>query len=67
MKEGYTPLAVYLPVPEAGDLIAIAVRNGCEVAEYLGYLVLRSAYGALHPVVAEFEASQRGTPLGSKG
>lgn len=48
--------AVELPVAEAADLATRAAAQGVSTPEYLGIHVLRSAYGALHPIVARFEA-----------
>ncbi|MCM2483384.1 hypothetical protein ACVCIC_04780 [Burkholderia glumae] len=48
--------AVELPLAEAADLATRAAANGVSTPEYLGIHVLRSAYGALHPIVARFEA-----------
>ena len=61
MSEEKTHLAAKIPVPEATALVAQAVKNGVELAEFIGYHVLKSAFGSLHPVVAKFEESHRGT------
>jgi hypothetical protein len=66
MKVGNTHLAAELPVPEAGELVALAVKTGIPLAVLIGYHVMRSAFGVLHPIVAEFEASHRGTLLDEK-
>lgn len=56
---------VLLPIAEAADLATRAAAQGVSGADFLGYHVLRSAYGALHPAVIEFEqrpiAGQTGT------
>lgn len=56
---------VLLPIAEAADLATRAAKEGVSGADFLGYHVLRSAYGALHPAVIEFEkrpvAGQTGT------
>ena len=44
-----------LPIPEAADLAVRAAAEGVPADEYLGYHILRSAYGVLHPRVQEFE------------
>ena len=60
MKEGKTSFLVELPIPEAGELAALAASLGVSTQKYLGYHVLRSAYGSMHPVVVEFEAAHFG-------
>jgi hypothetical protein len=56
MTQSKTSLVVELPAPEAADLAVRAASEGVSTPEYLGYHVLRSAYGALHPLVAAFES-----------
>jgi hypothetical protein len=56
MSDNATSLSVRLPAPEAADLAVMAAREGISTPELLGYHVLRSAYGALHPLVRAFEA-----------
>ncbi|WP_242610564.1 hypothetical protein [Burkholderia vietnamiensis] len=46
---------ILLPLAEAADLATKAAEQGVSTPEYLGIHVLRSAYGALHPIVIEFE------------
>lgn len=46
---------VSLPVPEASDLTTRAASAGLSTPEFLGYHVLRSAYGALHPHVVAID------------
>lgn len=48
-------LDIDLPTPEAADLTTKAAATGLTTPEFLGYHVLRSAYGALHPRVVEIE------------
>jgi hypothetical protein len=52
-------LAVDLPQDEAESLEARAAMQGVPTDRYLGYHVLRSFFGALHPEVIDFE---RGNP-----
>ena len=62
MNQGTTHLVVTLPAPEAADLAVMAARSGISTPDFLGYHVLRSAYGAMHPQVQAFEtAAQVGT------
>ncbi len=49
-------LDIHLPAPEAADLTSKAAAKGLSTPEFLGYHALRSAYGVLHPRVAEIEA-----------
>ncbi|GJH15000.1 hypothetical protein CBA19CS22_00680 [Caballeronia novacaledonica] len=60
MTEGKTSLLVELPIPEAGELAALAASLDVSTQKYLGYHVLRSAYGQLHPEVAAFEVAHVG-------
>ncbi|WP_250489958.1 hypothetical protein [Caballeronia sp. INML2] len=60
MKEGKTSFLVELPIPEAGELAALAASLGVSTQKYLGYQVLRSAYGPLHPEVTAFEVAHIG-------
>jgi hypothetical protein len=50
-----THLDVQLPVPEASDLTTKAAQKGISTPEYLGYHVLRSAYGVMHPYVVAID------------
>jgi hypothetical protein len=61
MKESNTSMVVTLPVPEAAELASIAAKLGVSTMMYLGYHILRSAYGPLHPAVTAFEVAQIGT------
>ncbi len=56
MTEGYIHAQALLPVDEARALAARAAELGVTTPEWLGYLVLLSAYGALHPEVLAFQA-----------
>lgn len=56
--------SVALPVIEAADLAMRAAAQHISIPDYLGYHVLRSAYGALHPAVIEFEKRPK---LGQSG
>ena len=64
MKHGTTQVEVWLPAVEAADLAVKAAREGVSTPDLLGYHVLRSAYGALHPLVREFETRPK---LGRNG
>ncbi|AYY96929.1 hypothetical protein EGY19_05330 [Burkholderia multivorans] len=55
---------IALPVIEAADLAMRAAAQGVSTPDYLGYHVLRSAYGVLHPAVIEFEKRPK---LGQSG
>lgn len=60
MTIGNTHLAAELPIPEAEKLVLDAVRMGVSMQQFIGYHVLRSAFGANHPVVVAFEVSHCG-------
>lgn len=60
MTIGNTTLTAELPVSEAEKLVLDAVRMGFSVQQFIGYHVLRSAFGAFHPVVVAFEATRAG-------
>ena len=47
-------MQISLPVPEAADLATRAAAANIPIAEYLGFHVLSSAYGLLHPDVQAF-------------
>ncbi|MDS0801739.1 MULTISPECIES: hypothetical protein [Burkholderia cepacia complex] len=64
MSEDRVEQPVRLPVAEAADLAVRAAEQGVSTPDYLGYHVLKSAYGALHPAVVEFE---RRPKLGQTG
>ncbi|MDN7894519.1 hypothetical protein QZM93_38625 [Burkholderia cepacia] len=68
MSEDRVEQPVALPVVEAADLAMRAAAQGVSTPDYLGYHVLRSAYGAMHPVVIAFEqrpkVGQTGTEEG---
>ncbi|OBU84570.1 hypothetical protein [Chromobacterium subtsugae] len=44
-----------IPAPEAADLAGRAAAHGISTQQYLGLHTLRSAYGVLHPRVAELD------------
>lgn len=67
MNGGTTQLEVALPAVEAADLAVQAAREGVSTPDILGYHVLRSAYGALHPLVREFEGRPRLGRAGNTG
>ncbi|MGF6504679.1 hypothetical protein [Paraburkholderia sp. 32] len=52
---GKAKATVVLPADEARDLAIDAANRGMPTPEYLGYHVLRSAYGLMHPTVMEVE------------
>ncbi|CAG9259569.1 MULTISPECIES: hypothetical protein [Burkholderia cepacia complex] len=64
MSEDRVDQPVRLPVAEAADLAVRAAEQGVSTPDYLGYHVLKSAYGALHPAVVAFE---RRPKLGQTG
>lgn len=64
MKKRKTEAKIVLPADEARDLAIKAAEQGVPTPEMLGYHVLRSAYGALHPEVIAFE---RRPKLGQAG
>ena len=64
MSDDATSVSVSLPAPEAADLAVRAAREGISTPELLGYHVLRSAYGAMHPLVKAFEARPK---VGQRG
>jgi hypothetical protein len=53
-------LEVDLPKDEAESLQARAAMQGVPTERYLGYHVLRSYRGVLHPEVIEFEQEKSG-------
>ncbi|CAG9256173.1 conserved hypothetical protein [Paraburkholderia caribensis] len=55
MSEDKASVLVTLPAPEAADLAVKAAQAGVSTPDWLGYHVLRSAYGVLHPIVRAFE------------
>lgn len=55
MSDVQTDMSVTLPAPEAADLAVRAAQEGVSTPDLLGYHVLRSAYGAMHPLVVAFE------------
>ena len=55
-------LQVNLPKEEAESLEARAAMQGISTDTYLGYHVLRSYRGVLHPEVIDFERDNQGQP-----
>jgi hypothetical protein len=55
-------LQVDLPRDEAESLEARAAMQGIPTERYLGYHVLRSYRGVLHPEVVDFERGDQGQP-----
>ncbi|BEU21595.1 hypothetical protein [Paraburkholderia sp. 22B1P] len=53
-------LQVDLPKEEADSLEARAAMQGVPTGKYLGYHVLRSYRGVLHPEVVDFERGDEG-------
>lgn len=49
-------LDVALPAQAADELVAEATRAGVPVPDHLGFHVMRSRYGAVHPYVLAREA-----------
>ncbi|SFB68818.1 hypothetical protein SAMN05216321_101134 [Cupriavidus sp. OV038] len=49
-------LDVALPAQAADELVAEAERAGVPVPDHLGFHVMRSRYGAVHPLVLAREA-----------
>lgn len=64
MTDERTHLAAEIPVPEAAELVAESLRLGVSIQKYVGYHVLRSIYGVLHPEVAAFYAAHIGIARG---
>lgn len=69
MSEGHVEQPVLLPLAEAADLATRAAQQGVSTPDYLGYHVLKSAYGVMHPAVIAFEmrpkVGQAGTEEGA--
>lgn len=59
--------AVLLPVAEAADLAMRAAAEGVAITDFLGIQVLRGAYGAMHPLVIEFEMRPKVGQAGTEG
>lgn len=64
MTAGKTRVEIAIPTPDAADLALRAADEGVRTADFLGYHVLRSAYGAAHPVVAEFDKRPKAGRIG---
>ncbi|MEM5429381.1 hypothetical protein [Cupriavidus oxalaticus] len=54
-----------LPADEARDLVTRAAKLGVSTPEMLGYLILKSAYGELHPEVIAFGARAKLGQIGT--
>jgi hypothetical protein len=65
MSQDVTSLSVALPAPEAADLAVMAAREGISTPDLLGYHVLRSAYGSMHPLVQAFESRPKSGQQGN--
>lgn len=56
-------MEVDLASEDAAELSARAAMQGVETKKFLGYHVCKSAFGALHPEVIEFETgADQGRP-----
>lgn len=64
MSPSKTEVPALLPADEARDLVVRAAALGVTTPEWIGYLVLRCAYGPLHPDVLAFDARAK---LGQNG
>lgn len=67
MSSRKTEVPALLPEDEARDLLLRAAKIGVTTPEWIGYLVLRSAYGPLHPEVRAFEARAMSGQTGTQG
>ncbi|AOZ06788.1 hypothetical protein [Cupriavidus malaysiensis] len=69
-KKPLATATALLPMEEARQLVLKAVEQGVTTPELLGYYILRSAYGDLHPEVIAFErrpkVGQVGTATGGE-
>ncbi|HEP6427756.1 hypothetical protein [Burkholderia cenocepacia] len=59
--------SVLLPLAEAADLAMRAAAEGVAITDFLGIQVLRGAYGAMHPLVIEFEMRPKVGQGGTEG
>jgi hypothetical protein len=66
MTQCKTSLIVELPAPEATDLAVRAAMAGVSTSEFLGYHVLKSAYGYQSAIVVAFEARPKKGHEGTK-
>lgn len=66
MTHGKTSFEIQLPGPEAADLALQAAKEGVSTIDLIVYLVIRSAFGLLHPMVAEYEARPKLGHAGTK-
>lgn len=60
MTQRRKQLSVDLPKDEAESLEARAAMQGVSTDRYLGYHVLRSYRGVMHPEVVDFERGNQG-------
>ncbi|MBJ9694126.1 MULTISPECIES: hypothetical protein [Burkholderia cepacia complex] len=67
MSEGQVEQPVLLPLAEAADLATRAAAQGVSTPDYLGYHVLKSAYGVMHPAVIAFEQRPKVGQTGPEG
>jgi hypothetical protein len=70
MNSSATEAKALLPADEARALVIKAAEQGVTTPELLGYHILRSAFGSLHPEVVAFEQrpklGQVGTDTGHR-
>lgn len=62
-----TEVPALLPADDARDLVVRAASMGVTTPEWIGYLVLRAAYGLGHPEVQAFEARANQGQVGTQG
>ncbi|AOI92090.1 hypothetical protein [Burkholderia pseudomultivorans] len=67
MSEDRVEQPVLLPLAAAADLATQAAKQGVSTPDYLGYHVLKSAYGVMHPAVIEFERRPKLGQSGTEG
>ncbi|MCX4154969.1 MULTISPECIES: hypothetical protein [Paraburkholderia] len=61
-----TSFEIQLPGPEAADLALQAAKEGVSTIDLIVYLVIRSAFGLLHPMVTEYETRPKLGQVGPK-
>ncbi|SPR97378.1 hypothetical protein [Cupriavidus taiwanensis] len=66
MTGGKNETKALLPANEARELVIKAAEQGVTTPELLGYHILRSAYGALHPEVLAFEQRPKLGQVGTR-
>lgn len=67
MTQCKTSFEIQLPGPEAADLALQAAKGGVSTIQLLEYLVIKSAFGPLHPLVVEFEFRPNRGQVGTMG